>query len=121
MADNEFSRIVGREIAGAEVDQSTVETDTTAILTDTEGNRYRFALSGDCCSGSYYDDPKQFQELVGSTILDVEERAGDGFREDDSEVAPHFLVFRTDRGHVTIDWRNISNGWYDGECHMTCE
>lgn len=26
----------------------------------------------------------------------------------------HFLVFTTDKGHVTLDWRNRSNGYYDG-------
>lgn len=25
-----------------------------------------------------------------------------------------FLVFETDRGHATIDWRNDSNGYYSG-------
>ncbi len=80
-------------------------------------------LYGDCCSRSFFADAKQFKELVGATILSAEEREGAGIRDqegfhtdrdDHYEIKPHFLVFTTDKGHVTIDWRNESNGYYDG-------
>jgi hypothetical protein len=86
-------------------------------LTLEGGDLHYIRLEGDCCSVSYFTDWKQFEELVGSTIQTVEERYKG--REDDADmkaesVAWHFLVFVTNKGHVTIDWRNDSNGYYDG-------
>jgi hypothetical protein len=85
------------------------------ILTLADGRTLWLALDGDCCSHSYYADPKQFDELIGATIQQIEER--DGKEEQGGEVSWHFLVFTTDKGHVTIDWRNDSNGYYDGSVH----
>lgn len=82
------------------------------------GKAVGIGLEGDCCSSSYFTPEgfAAFEELRGSTILGVEERSGE------TETAPggddtrawHFLVFETSRGHVTIDWHNDSNGYYDG-------
>jgi len=88
------------------------------------GSTIRMHLDGDCCSSSRFTDPKQFDELVGATIIEVEERFG---QSDNNLPAPegsdviswHFLVFKTDKGHVTIDWHNDSNGYYDGT--LSCE
>lgn len=117
-----------KKLEGARV--SRVEPGDAATVTVwlEDGRGLRLALDGDCCSSSYYSDMAQFNELVGSTIRGVEERDGesrDGLDEDAKklekekgeyrdEVSWHFLVFTTDKGHVTIDWRNDSNGYYDG-------
>lgn len=79
----------------------------------------RLELTGDCCSHSFYTDPKQFLELMGSTITHIEERENKTDETDDEVQRWKFLVFTTDRGHVTIDWRNDSNGYYDGEITAT--
>jgi hypothetical protein len=112
------------------------------------GKAFAFDLEGDCCSVSEFtpEGLEAFKELQGARVLAVEAREGGSVRDDGSLSALihgtppalerrtidlamrypstqdvdawHFLVFTTDRGHVTIDWRNSSNGYYDGTCTM---
>ena len=86
------------------------------VLVFDNGQRVSADLHGDCCSSSSFTDAKQFDELVGARIRSVEEREGGevGRGEWDDVRKSHFLVFVTDKGHVTIDWHNDSNGYYDG-------
>ena len=86
-----------------------------------DGRELEFGLEGDCCSSSTFTDEDQFKELVGATIQSIEERdgasdlAGRDYSVDYAECRSwHFLVFVTSKGHVTIDWHNDSNGYYDG-------
>lgn len=84
------------------------------------GATLRLVLDGDCCSSSYFTKEAQFADLVGAKILAFEEvdSSPDGFEEYDLDgtdsLSWHFLKVTTDKGHVTIDWRNDSNGYYDG-------
>lgn len=92
-----------------------------AVIMYDDGTGLEIHLEADCCSDSFFTDPKQFDELVGSKVLSVEKR-DDGTPSVTSEAEPchqeesswGFLVFVTDKGHVTIDWRNDSNGYYGG-------
>lgn len=85
-----------------------------------DGRRLHLRLDGDCCSSSYFTDLEQFNELIGATIQNIEERDGESVLAKTktltsvANVSWHFLVLETDKGHVTIDWRNDSNGYYDG-------
>lgn len=96
-----------------------------------DNRRVRLDLEADCCSETYFADPEQFNELVNATIVKAE-----GVYSIDDDRATHeilkgeaitqygegrqevtdwgFLIITTDRGHVTIDWRNDSNGYYSG-------
>ena len=79
-------------------------------------------LDGDCCSQSKFcPDEPAFHELVGKFITSVEERQSGREQEDRKNgfgvyesVRYHCLVFITPDEHVTLDWRNTSNGYYDG-------
>jgi hypothetical protein len=111
-ANEELKKIVGSTVKGLE-DSG----DMTLLLED--GRRVRMTLTGDCCSSSSFTEPKQFQELVGATILEAEDRDGQSDNnlpepEGSDVISWHFLVFKTNKGHVTIDWHNDSNGYYDG-------
>lgn len=95
--------------------------ETTLYLDD--GKAYAFDLEGDCCSHSYYtpDGEAAFAELLGAQIRKIENREEGDHAERmiskwgvDEEDQWAFLVFTTDRGHVTADWRNASNGYYGG-------
>lgn len=105
-----------------------------------DGSAWEFTLDADCCSHSAFtvEGLAALKELTGSTILEVEDRDGGVTGEanetheaskgdvpawahnynDDYCQSWHFLVFKTDRGHVTVDWRNESNGYYDGSCYL---
>jgi hypothetical protein len=94
------------------------------ILHLEDGRRATFELEGDCCSWSHFTDVRQFKELEGVRITKVEERTNEDKNKTDGEngeVSWHFLVFTTDKGHVTIDWRNDSNGYYDGSVIFSVE
>lgn len=97
--------------------------DSDATITFDDGTSLMVHLEGDCCSDSFFTDQDQFTELEGSKILSVERRgSGDHTPSVKSQQEPQrqeesswaFLVFITDKGHVTIDWRNDSNGYYGG-------
>lgn len=114
-------------VKGAKIASVTKTSNEDVRLALDDGRALRLWLDGDCCSSSYYTDTTQFDELIGATIQSVEERDGESHAGLDAEAAKtdkdrdavswHFLVFATDKGHVTIDWRNDSNGYYDGDVH----
>ena len=112
------TEVVFEQCRGAVVRDVDLSSTPTILFED--GRRLKLQLVTDdpCRSdSSFYTDESQFRELIGSTILSIEERSNcepraPGPPEDNTEW--HFLVFTTDSGHVTIDWRNDSNGFYDG-------
>ncbi len=115
--DGSFEAVRGRKVIAVE--------ESTLFLED--GGAFRFDLEGDCCSTSSFtaEGLAAFGELVGATIASVEDRGDEEREAVCSEKYPasdvdswHFLVFTTDKGHVTVDWRNESNGYYDGTCIM---
>lgn len=116
----DLSAIVGATVLSVEADED------WASLKFADGRVLRFRLEGDCCSSSYFTAPKeQFGELVGARIHEIEERQQfpddkndiEKYPQEGGDISWHFLVFTTDKGHVTIDWRNDSNGYYDGSIH----
>lgn len=107
-----------KAIVGATVVALEDTKDMTLVLGD--GRRVMLTLTGECCSSSSFTEPKQFDELVGATILAAEDRHGQSDNnlpepEGADVIAWHFLVFTTNKGHITIDWHNDSNGYYDGD------
>lgn len=115
----------GNEKVYAKVIGLTVDNVKDATLYLSDGARLEISLDGECCSMSEFTDMDQFKELIGAKIQKIEERDGTSdlvgrvYPDDDDDDAEcrswHFLVFETDKGHVTVDWHNDSNGCYDGE------
>jgi hypothetical protein len=123
--NDDQQKLLGRKVVGVAravvLDKYDDERDSVELQFD-NGDTASVYLTGDCCSRSHFTDPKQFDELVGATIQAVEHRDGPVTGEEDREVQKwHFLVFVTDRGHVTLDWRNDSNGYYDGDVTVRYE
>lgn len=111
---------VKKAIGGTVLEIKGSETDRRVLVLDT--GTLELSLDAECCSCSHFTDPSQFNELLGSVITDAEEVSGGtptatsmAVECQDDEQSWHFLRFTTNLGHVTIDWRNDSNGWYDGE------
>jgi hypothetical protein len=118
--DPKYDGLIGRTVKAVEFGASNLfgGTDGYVSLYLDDGSLAMFGLDGDCCSTSTFEDKRQFLELNGAKIQGVEERSnadrnlspeGNGGETDWS-----FLVFITSVGHVTIDWRNDSNGYYGG-------
>lgn len=111
-----FGNAVGERIVKTVFDEHKEQ----ATIHFASGATLALSLDGDCCSRSYFTNEAQFADLIGATATKIEERNEfpEGFQEYDLEntdsLSWHFLVFTTDKGHFTIDWRNDSNGYYDG-------
>ncbi len=117
--NEQYEKLIGKMV---------IAVDGAKIYLDS-GEAFEFVLDGDCCSHSDFteDGLDAFLELIGAVILACEEREPlePGREEKVNAKYPkgdvlswHFLVFTTDKGHVTIDWRNDSNGYYDGSCSL---
>lgn len=110
-----LAKAIGRTV-------ESVKPGTPMVLTFTDKSVLTIDLEGDCCSSSYFteDASKDVMDLVGAKIINGELESSDGKHgpyattEDFGEVSWHFLKFNTDKGDVTLDWRNDSNGYYDG-------
>ena len=119
MSDNKLAELVGCTVVSVDTKDS-----ERVKLMLSDGREATFGLDADCCSHSYFTDLGQFHELAGGLILNAEERHGVGsgdsrdVGDDNNCISWHFLVFMTSHGHVTIDWRNDSNGYYDGSLLM---
>lgn len=120
-SEDVFRAAVGATIRAVEIRQTGERIlwlrgvkDTARLLLD-DGRVLQLQLDAECCSSSYFADRQQFDDLIGATIRAVELRGGKTERDEDGDkIEWAFLVFTTDRGHVTIDWRNDSSGPYSG-------
>lgn len=119
--DGPYREVVGRVVVRVEATrcrQYDEQRDDAVVLVLDDGRGLRLELDAECCSRSYFADVHQFDELVGARIQAIEEREGVGKLEpadgEGDRITPRFLIFTTDRGYVTVDWRNDSNGYYDG-------
>lgn len=86
------------------------------------GKEVQLNLQGDCCSGSYFEDNScdEMEGLVGEELRSIERASA---RIEDKEVEYtvskyHALKITTDKSSLTVDWRNDSNGYYDGWCEV---
>jgi hypothetical protein len=115
----EFNKCVGRVVESIAFSNDNWDLDVNFK----DGTKLELKLEGDCCSSSYFteDAVEDAWELVGSTIVSIEDR-DDGHNKDReykdtddfTSTIWSFLVFKTNKGHVTLDWRNDSNGYYSG-------
>ena len=97
-------------------------------ITSEDGREVVLELEGDCCSVSYFEENSitDLKSIVGETLVDIvsvesgKENTVESY-EDDSfseEIAYHALKISTNKQELVVDWRNKSNGWYDGWCNI---
>lgn len=87
-----------------------------------DGSCRVFQTEGDCCSSTWIEHLELPKDVIGATILPIT----DHDYEDKFELEPHpdedengeLKVYQThiptDRGHIAIEYRNSSNGYYGG-------
>jgi hypothetical protein len=108
------------------------EEHTEVILYDQQGRELSLTLFGEpCCSASFFpkDSIEDLRGLIGETIetleeIDVSANNGDGEyykREGWTYFHYYALKIRTSRGELTVDWRNASEGSYDGACRVALD
>ena len=83
-------------------------------LTSPEGDTIDLILEADCCSQSFFEtrSVSDLESLVGQTLLHLESVESSNVSSD--EICWHALLVFTDQRSITVDWRNESNGYYDG-------
>lgn len=101
--------------------------DILTLIAD-DGRKVELRLTGDCCSSSYFEkrSVEDVQALVGQTLLEVESVASnisdkkvESTEENDYNGGTfqyHAVKLSTDKETIVVDWRNESNGYYDGTC-----
>lgn len=95
-----------------------------AWLVAADGRIVQLTLDAECCSRSEFSQ-ESCDDLLSLRLHRIFSMAeADGWppvhRTYDAAEAQlidkyHCLLVRTDRASLTIDWRNTSNGYYDGE------
>jgi len=111
--------------------------DEVIALAAEDGRVVELKLTGDCCSGSYFEEQsiKDAQTLVGQTLFNIENaesarpyvKAAYGYTDEKTDnwvdgtdaIHYHCLKLTTDQGVTVLDWRNESNGYYDGTCRVS--
>jgi hypothetical protein len=98
-----------------------VPSDYQVRLLNAEDKGVELLLEADCCSTSYFtpESLADLKGLVGATLIELEEVQekywGHKYTNtDDTRTRYHALLIKTDKQSLTVDWRNDSNGYYDG-------
>ena len=86
--------------------------DDRVIFTEENGDQYIFYHIQNCCENVRVRDiVGDLSDLVGSPLLEAEERSNSGHTTYGSETWT-FYKFGTIKGHVNISWIGESNGYY---------
>lgn len=115
--DTKDERLIGRTVTNIEVNA-----DRSALrLSFTEGDPVLWAVEGDCCSHSWWNDIYEVGALRGGTIREIESVDMPDAPEEDYEVIQVYgYKVHTDKGVATLVFRNASNGYYGGWAFL-CE
>lgn len=116
--EEKYKKCVGKIVCEIEID------DDLCRLIFEDSTSLGLSLTGDCCSISEFskNSREDVVDLIGAIIKSIEDRDNEEVRdkiiwEDEGEENEYHCVFiTTDKGHVTLDWRNASNGNYGGTC-----
>lgn len=82
------------------------------VFTSTEGKKFRFYHSQDCCESVNIEDIiGDLTDLEGSPLWEAEEISEAG-PVDESTGTWTFYRFSSSKGTVTVRWLGVSNGYY---------
>jgi hypothetical protein len=118
----DISELIGKTLVSIDGDKGSDE----LIFTAADGTRYRQHHDQDCCESVNIEDIcGDLSDLIGTPILDAREDTNaaantpgvlyprfDGGTYTDESFTWTFYNFQTAKGHVTIRWYGVSNGYY---------
>lgn len=112
-----------KELIGKKVNAVYVGNADEVLLFSTDDGPIAYETYGDCCSETWFADIIGVSALIGGVVRTVEDSVPENYNEDDGrgrqeceEVYGHKIT--TDKGYVDIVYRNSSNGYYGGSCHL---
>jgi hypothetical protein len=113
----DFKDMLNRKLASVVLDASR-DVITFAFQ---DGLTRAFSVEGDCCSHSWIEHLEMPGDIVGATLLSVDDSAPvtQDHNEHDEARGGEFIEvyntsFKTDRGEIVLEYRNSSNGYYGG-------
>jgi hypothetical protein len=115
-----YSDTIGAELVGRSITGLWVNHDDTLLVFETPEGFVGYAVEGDCCSTSWFNDIDGVSVLLGHTVAKVEGiPMSDGFethdeRNNDDSVQLYGTRITTDHGTCDVVFRNASNGYYGG-------
>ena len=120
--DVEFGLLTGlviKSITGLEKDSEEV------VFTTECGRQFKMYHEQDCCESVSVDDVcGDISDIIGTVIMQAEERGGEGVESDsewgDESSTWTFYDIWTVKGSVNIKWLGSSNGYYS-ESVTFCE
>jgi hypothetical protein len=81
-------------------------------------NAHMYIAVGGCCSRSWFESINNIEALLWETIIGLEYKGPvKGIPTDEGDIIRvHGYTLKTEKGHCDIEFRNESNGYYDGWC-----
>jgi hypothetical protein len=88
---------------------------TDYILFDFDTEQHFYEVNGDCCSRSWIEHYTEPNDIVGKTILSVEDYDDERTEISNGNVVQNYETrFKTLAGDIVVEYRNESNGYYSG-------
>lgn len=106
----DFKNMLNRKLAGVDLDQSR----DRVVFKFQDGFERAFTVDGDCCSQSWIEHLEMPNDVVGATLLDVEDVGMGEIDDPEYCLQVYNTRFKTDRGEIVLEYRNSSNGYYGG-------
>src|ERR1700757_2282545 len=101
-------------IVGKYIKNIKIADDKLALLFQCDDGDIVLRVDGDCCSNSWIESitlPESFPALV-TDIINGDDRPDDKNPDDEFDVVAYYMTnLITDKGIISIDYRNASNGY----------
>ena len=108
-----MNELIGRTIRAVYIDDD----DQHYLSFETDAGTVVYVAEGDCCSESWFYHVLGVDNLLGQTVLEVDEiemgEPADSYSRQDEDKL-YGIKLRTARGYTDIEFRNSSNGYYGG-------
>lgn len=116
--------LVGRKILSAKIND-----EYDLVVLETDKGPLNLSWYGDCCAHCYLAHVSGSDELIGSTVLSVENtkwnyirNTPDLVRDECSDVTENMgTSVKTNSGYITFETRLEHNGYYGGTINITEE
>lgn len=107
------------KLIGLKVDSLLINSDETLLVLKTDKGEKKLYVTADCCSSSWIENISGVDNLVGHTILSIEETNIGELEKDEYEyIKSYSVLMKTNKGNFEIEYRNSSNGYYGGDIEL---